>query len=92
MHSKALSKNEFFSKHCIPSQICVLLLFFSISITREKCKFIVKDTLTQVFSCKFCEIFENTFFIKHLRMATSETVIGSSQGNTIRNLKEIIGR
>ena len=26
-----------------------------------------KETLVQVFSCEFCEIFENTFFIEHLR-------------------------
>ena len=26
-----------------------------------------KETLAQVFSCEFCEIFKNTFFIKHLR-------------------------
>ena len=29
--------------------------------------FIKKETLTQVFSCEFCEIFENNFFIEHLR-------------------------
>ena len=32
---------------------------------------IKKDTLTQVFSCEFCEIFKNTFFIEHLRAITS---------------------
>ena len=26
-----------------------------------------KETLAQVFSCKFCEISKNTFFTKHLR-------------------------
>ena len=30
-------------------------------------KVVNKETLTQVFSCEFCEIFKNTFFIKHLR-------------------------
>ena len=25
-----------------------------------------KETLTKVFSCKFCEIFKNTVFIEHL--------------------------
>ena len=30
------------------------------------CNFIKKETVVQVFSCEFCEIFTNTFFIKHL--------------------------
>ena len=30
------------------------------------CNFIKKETLSQVFSCEFCEIFKNTFFTKHL--------------------------
>ena len=32
------------------------------------CNFIRKETLAQVFSCEFCEIFKNTFFIEHLRL------------------------
>ena len=28
--------------------------------------FIKKENLTQVFSCEFCEIFQNAFFIEHL--------------------------
>ena len=32
----------------------------------EACDFIEKETLTQVFSCKFCKISRNTFFIEHL--------------------------
>ena len=35
-------------------------------IKREACNFIKKDTLAQVFSCEFCEIFKNTFFTEHL--------------------------
>ena len=30
-------------------------------------KFIKKETLVQMFSCEFSEIFKNTFFIEHLR-------------------------
>ena len=30
-----------------------------------------KDFLTQVFSCKFCEISKNTFFIEHLQTTAS---------------------
>ena len=36
--------------------------------------FIKKDTLVQVFSCEFCEIFKNTFFIEHLRVTASGLV------------------
>ena len=31
------------------------------------CKFIKKETLAQAFSCEFCKISKNTFFIEHLR-------------------------
>ena len=33
----------------------------------QACNFIKKETLAQVFSCEFCEIFKNTFFTEHLR-------------------------
>ena len=35
----------------------------------EACNFIITDTLTQVFSCQFCEISKDTFFkfnFKHI--------------------------
>ena len=32
----------------------------------QACNFIKKDTLGQVFSCEFCEIWKNTFFTEHL--------------------------
>ena len=31
------------------------------------CNFITKETMTQVFSCEFCGIFKNIYFIEHLR-------------------------
>ena len=31
------------------------------------CNFIKKETLAQVFSCEFFEIYKNTFFTEHLR-------------------------
>ena len=34
---------------------------------------LLKKTLTQVFSCKFCEISKNTFFTEHHRATASET-------------------
>ena len=33
--------------------------------------FLKKETLTREFFCKFCEIFENTFFTEHLWMTAS---------------------
>ena len=30
-----------------------------------------KETLTQVFFCEFCKIFNNTFFTEHLRTSVS---------------------
>ena len=32
----------------------------------EACNFIKKEALVQVFSCEFCEIFKNIFFMEHL--------------------------
>ena len=34
-------------------------------ICKKSCNFIEKGTLTQVFSCEFCEISKNTFFIEY---------------------------
>ena len=31
------------------------------------CNFIKKEILPQVFSCEFCEIFKNTYFMEHVR-------------------------
>ena len=38
----------------------------------DACNFIKKETLAQVFSCKFCEIFKNTFLTEHLQLTASE--------------------
>ena len=38
---------------------------------QKVCNFIKKETLTQVFSCKFCEISKNTFFTEHPPVAAS---------------------
>ena len=32
----------------------------------------LKETLTQVCSCEYCEFFKNTYFEEHLRAAASE--------------------
>ena len=38
----------------------------------EACNFIKKETLAQVFSCEFCEIFKNTFFTERLQVTDSD--------------------
>ena len=52
---------------------CVRVSFL-IKLQAEACNFIKKETLAQVFSCKFCESFKNTSFAEHLRPTTSENV------------------
>ena len=50
------------------------MTFFEQAATRgvpEACNFIKKETLGQVFSCEFCEIFKNTFFTEHLQTTAS---------------------
>ena len=37
----------------------------------EACNFVIKETLTQAFSCELCEISKNTFFTEHLWMTAS---------------------
>ena len=37
--------------------------FFNKVAGLQACNFIKKETVAQVFSCEFCEIFKNTFFI-----------------------------
>ena len=40
---------------------------FLIKLQASACNFMKKETLAQVFSCEFCKIVKNTFFIEHLR-------------------------
>ena len=39
---------------------------FLLKLQAEACDFIKKDTLATMFSCEFCEIFQNTFITEHL--------------------------
>ena len=39
--------------------------------------FVKKETLTQEFSCEFCQIFENTFFTEHLWTTDKISVLSS---------------
>ena len=49
---------------------CARVSFFH-KVAGGACIFIKNETLAQVFSCKFCEIFKNTSFTKHLRETAS---------------------
>ena len=40
----------------------------------QDCNVIKKETLAQVFSCEFGEIFKNTFFKEHLRLLLMESM------------------
>ena len=53
----------------------------------EACSFIKKETLRQVFSCEFCEIFKNTFFTElMLRLtASEEKALAKSSVSKINN-------
>ena len=44
----------------------------SLLIKLQACNFVKKETLAQVFTCEFCEIFKSTFFTEHLWTTASE--------------------
>ena len=48
---------------------------FLIKLQDSACNFIKKETLTQVFSCEFCEISKNTFFLQNTSGRSLLTVI-----------------
>ena len=41
----------------------------------EACNFVKKETLAQVFSCEFCEIYKNTFYYRTPLVAASGVII-----------------
>ena len=45
---------------------CTRVIFLNKVAGLQACNFIKKETLAQVLSCEFCEIFKNTFFTEHL--------------------------
>ena len=50
-----------------------LQMFFKIGVLNEK--IYKKENPPQVFSCKYCKIFKNSYFEEHLRMAASALII-----------------
>ena len=51
--------------------MCVRVSFL-IKLQASICNFIKKETPTHVFSCEFCELFKNTYFIEHIRVTAFE--------------------
>ena len=56
----------------------------------EISNFIKKETLAQVFSCKFCENSKNVFFTEYLRATVSIKEIHSPDVEKMRGVKETL--
>ena len=54
---------------------------FLIKLQAKGCNFIKKETLVQLFSCEFCEIFKNTFFYRTPLVAASNSSYILSPGS-----------
>ena len=61
-----------------PENICAKVSFLK-SCRTQVCNFIKKETLTQMFSCEFCEISESTFFTIHLPATACITMTSSKE-------------
>ena len=48
-------------------------VYFLVKLQVDVCNLIKKETLAQVFSCEFCEIFKNTYFTEHFWKTVSIT-------------------
>ena len=73
-------KNWFSLKFCkIHWKTPVWSLFF-IKLQAEVCNVIKKETLPQVFSCEFFEIFKNTFLTEQPRVAVSSSTVDVQLG------------
>ena len=54
--------------------------------TCARVSFLNKETLAQVFSCEFWEIFKNTLFTEHLWATASETFKSEKKPRLFKNL------
>ena len=52
-------------------QLCQSLFFNKVA---GACNFIKKETLAQLFSCEFCDIFENAFFYRTTLVVASANI------------------
>ena len=55
---------------------------FLIKSQAEACNFIEKETLAQVFSCEFCEIYKNTISYRTSPVVASDVLSGLNAGST----------
>ena len=62
-------------------EITCVEVSFLIKLQASACNLIEKETLAHVFSCKFCGIFKNRFFIEYLRATTLLTIWRNSNRN-----------
>ena len=49
-------------------------IFFKKSFRLEICKYIDKETATQVFSGQFCKVFKNTYLIENFQATVQENL------------------
>ena len=74
------SRPEVFCKKGVPRNFAkftgkhLCQRFFFNKVAGLACNFIIKESLAQVFSCKFCEISKNTFFYRTQVAASKITV------------------
>ena len=54
-------------------QLCQSLFFHEVEGLTQVCNFVKKETLAQLFSCKFCESIKNTFFYRTPLLAASNS-------------------
>ena len=74
------SVTEAIAKRCSIKKVFLKILQNLQENNRTRVTFLIKlqakkETLAQVFSCEFCNIFKSTFFTEHLRTTASVTTI-----------------
>ena len=66
-------------------------LFFNEVVDLRPAALLKKKDLAQVFSCEFCEIFNNTFFTEHLRVTASDSMF-YQKFSSFRNVQKLLRR
>ena len=56
---------------CLLSEALPVMRLMVLELETEACNFIKKEILAQVFSCKFCKIFKNSFLYRTPQVAAS---------------------
>ena len=74
----------------IHSEISVLESLLNKVAELQACNVIKKTTPTQVFSCEYCEVFKNSFFIEHLRWLVLQVLYKNSCSQGFCKLHENI--